>query len=76
LLRIGNRALSIGQDEEDEITLLPGPKVMRGQTLSRLSETIPWGKANRHYMDIAFTGEPLRESHPVVTVDGVYTDEP
>ena len=62
LLRLGNRAWSIGEHEEDGITLLPAPKAMRGQTLSTLSETIPWGKANRHYMDMAFTGSPLRES--------------
>ena len=60
LLRLANRAWSIGQHEEDGITLLPAPKVMKGQTLSRLSKTIPWGEANRLYMDVAFTGTPLR----------------
>ena len=60
LLRLANQ---ISQDEEDEewgVTLLPAPKLMRGETLERMTEVLPWGRANRHYMDVAFTGTPIR----------------
>ena len=58
LLRLGNFA---SPDEvEDGITFLPAPKSMKGQAISKMAETIPWRVANQHYMDLAFTGSPLR----------------
>lgn len=61
LLRLANLDEVDGEEEPDRITLLPAPKRLKGETLSRLSETIPWGKVNGHYMNVAFTENPIRE---------------
>jgi len=67
LLRLTNLEIVEGEGDEEEegITLLPAPKAMRGQTLNRMSETVGWGEANTHYMDLAFTDVPIRGSQPL-----------
>ena len=60
LLRLANR----GDTEGGEgLNILAAPKRMRGQTISESSENLGWGEANDHYMDMAFTRQPLRECH-------------
>jgi hypothetical protein len=50
-----------GAQEGGSLSMLPAPRLMRGQKIGRSVENVHWGEANRHYMDLAFTGEPIRK---------------
>ncbi|KAL7425261.1 hypothetical protein Q5752_000949 [Cryptotrichosporon argae] len=41
-------------------TILPAPRLMRGQTIKDMAFVIPRAQANAHAMDIKFTNKPLQ----------------
>jgi hypothetical protein len=68
LLRLGDSHMELRPDRDEaeeannKLTMLPAPRSMRGGKLAKLVEEVSWDSANKHYMDLAFTGEPIRES--------------